>query len=164
MSKTAELVITRTINAPRELVFEAFTQKEHLKHWWGPAGWEMEVIKLDLRPGGICHYCLQADGNVMWSKFVYREISAPEKVIYVSSFADEEGNTNRGPFSETWPLEVLNTLTFSEQNGKTMITLHAVPLTTAEEELETFKSILDSMQQGFGAAFEQLDQYLAAKG
>jgi len=100
MSKTVELVITRTINAPRGLVFEAFTQKEHLKHWWGPAGWEMEVIKLDLRPGGICHYCLQAVGNVM----------------------------------------------------------------SAEEELETFKSILDSMQQGFGAAFEQLDQYLAAKG
>ncbi|MFB5265845.1 SRPBCC domain-containing protein [Paenibacillus enshidis] len=163
MSKTVELVVTRTINAPQELVFEAFAQKEHLKHWWGPAGWEMEVVKLDFHPGGICHFRLQADGNVMWSKFVYREISAPEKVVYVSSFADEEGNINRGPFSETWPLEVLNTLTFSEQDGKTLLSLHAVPLSASEEEVATFSSMNEGMQQGFGAAFDQLEQYLAAK-
>ncbi|MDP4097179.1 SRPBCC domain-containing protein [Paenibacillus sp. P96] len=163
MSETVELVITRTFNAPRELVFEMFTHSEHLKHWWGPTGWTLEVIQLDARPGGCFHFRMRADENVMWSKFIYREISTPEKLVYVSSFCDEEGNITRAPFIQTLPLEILNTFTFEEQNGNTMLTLRTMPLSATEEELETFKSMHDGMQQGFGATFDQLEQYMAAK-
>ncbi|BAU28384.1 uncharacterized protein YndB with AHSA1/START domain [Aneurinibacillus soli] len=164
MSKTIELVITHTFNAPRELVFQAFTQAEHLKHWWGPKDWTLNVSKLDVRPGGIFHYSQQsADGHVMWGKFVYREISAPEKMVYTNSFSDEEGNTIRAPFSQTWPLEILNTLTFTEQDGKTTLTMHGMPLSATDEELQTFESMHDNMQKGFAGTFDQLAEYLASK-
>jgi uncharacterized protein YndB with AHSA1/START domain len=77
-----ELVITRTFDAPRELVFKAWTDPEHLQHWWGPKGFTFDVAKLDFRPGGIFHYSMRSpDGHVMWGKFVYREIVEPEKIV-----------------------------------------------------------------------------------
>src|SRR5665213_745715 len=124
-----ELVITRIINAPRELVFKAFTESERLAQWWGPKGSEIKVSKLELRPGGIFLYNMPTpDGHFMWGKFVYREIISPERIIFISSFSDENGNTIRAPFSETFPLEVMNTLTLIEENGKTHLTLRGVPI------------------------------------
>src|ERR1022692_443042 len=103
-----ELVITRIINAPRELVFKAFTESERLAQWWGPKGSEINVNKLELHPGGTFLYNMETpDGHVMWGKFVYREIIAPERIVFISSFSDENGNTIRAPFSEVWPMEVM---------------------------------------------------------
>lgn len=162
MSKAIELVITRTFDAPRELVFQAFTQAEHLQHWWGPKGMTLRVAELDVRPGGTFLFSMEApDGHKMWGKFVYRENVAPEKIVYTNSFSDEEGNIIRAPFSETWPLEVLNTWTFTEEDGKTTLTLHGVPLHATEEEKQNFADMHGSMQQGFGGTFDQLDAYLA---
>jgi uncharacterized protein YndB with AHSA1/START domain len=162
MSKQIELVITRTFDAPRELVFKAWTESEHLKHWWGPKGFTFGVSKLDLRPGGVFHYSMRSpDGHEMWGKFVYREIVAPEKIVFVNSFSDEEGNTVRAPFSPTWPLEVLNTLTLSENEGKTTLTLRGGPINATEEERKTYEAGFESMKQGFGGTFDQLADYLA---
>lgn len=122
------LVITRTFDAPRDLVFKMWTETEHLKHWWGPKGFTFGISKLDLRPGGVFHYSMTSpDGHEMWGKFVYREIVAPEKIVFINSFSDEEGNTVRAPFSPTWPLEILNTITFAEHEGKTVITMRGNP-------------------------------------
>lgn len=157
-----ELVITRIFDAPRELVFKVWTEPEHLKMWWGPKGFAINVSRLDLRPDGIFHYSMRsADGHEMWGKFVYREIVAPEKIVYVNSFSDEEGNTVRSPFSQSWPLEVLYTLTLSENEGKTTLTLRGGPINATEEERQTFVEFFDSMKQGFGGTFDQLADYLA---
>ncbi|AEI39984.1 SRPBCC family protein [Paenibacillus mucilaginosus] len=164
MSHIVDLIITRTIQAPREIVFQAFTQAEHLKHWWGPKGWVMDVSQIEVRPGGICHYRLQsAEGHVMWAKFVYSEISTPEKLVYISSFSDEDGRTVRAPFSPAFPLEVRNTLTLTELDGRTTFTLHGEPVSATEEEHEFFRSMHESMQMGFGGTFDQLAEYLASK-
>ncbi len=162
MSKQIELVFTRTFDAPRELVFKAFTEPEHLKHWWGPKGYTINVVKFDLRPGGIFHYIQRSPKDQeMWGKFVYREIADPEKLVYTSSFSDEEGNTVRAPFSPTWPLEILNTLTFTEHEGKTTLTMRGVPLSATEEELKTFEAARDMVQKGFAGTLDQLADYLA---
>jgi uncharacterized protein YndB with AHSA1/START domain len=162
MSKQIELVITRTFDAPRELVFKAWTESEHLKHWWGPKGFTMNVSKLDLHPGGVFHYSMRSpDGHEMWGKFVYREIVAPEKIVFINSFSDEEGNITRAPFSPTWPLEVLNTLTLSEIEGKTRLTLRGGPINATEEERRTYEAGFESMKQGFGGTLDQLADYLA---
>lgn len=162
MSATFELVITRTFDAPRELVFKAFTESEHLQHWWGPKGWILSVSTLELRPGGIFHYSQEsADGHKMWGKFVYSEIVAPEKLVFTNSFSDEEGNTIRAPFNQTWPLEILNTLTFVEHEGKTTLTMRGVPLNATEEELKTFEAAQEMVQQGFAGTLDQLADYLA---
>lgn len=157
-----ELVITRIFNAPRELVFKVWTEAEHLQHWWGPKGFTFGVVKLDLRPGGIFHYSMRSpDGHEMWGKFFYREINAPEKLVFINSFSDEEGNTVRAPFSPTWPMEILNTLTFTEHEGKTMLTMRGGPINATEEERKTYEAAFESMKQGFTGTFSQLDDYLA---
>lgn len=157
-----ELVITRVFDAPRELVWKAFTESERLAHWWGPTGFEMLVRTLDLRPGGVFQYSMRSpDGHIMWGKFVYRDIQAPERMVFVNSFSDEEGNITRAPFSPTWPLEVLNTITLTESDGKTTVTLRGGPINTTEAERETFWNAQDSTRQGFAGTFNQLAAYLA---
>ncbi|WP_028776889.1 SRPBCC family protein [Shimazuella kribbensis] len=161
MSKQNELVTTRIFDTSRELVFKAFTETEHLKHWWGP-GYMMNVIKFDLRPGGVFHYIKRSPGGgEMWNKFVYREIIEPERLVYTNSFCDEEGKTIRAPFGPTWPMEILNTFTFIEQKGKTMLTMRAVPLSATEEELKTFEAAHDMVQMGFEGLLDLLGGYLA---
>ncbi len=158
---STEIEITHTFNAPRELVFKAFTESEHLQNWWGPKGWTFDVSKLDFRPGGVFHYSQKsADGNVMWVKFVYSEIIASEKIVYTSFFSDEEGNTVRAPFNANWPLETLNTMTFIRDEGKTTLTMIMVPVSPTKEEIKTFEASQEIVQNGFTGTFDQLSEYL----
>jgi len=158
-----DFVQERILDAPRELVFKAWTEPDRLAHWWGPVGFELGISKMDFRPGGIFHYSMKsAGGNEMWGKFVYHEIDAPERIVFVNSFSDPDGNTVRAPFSETWPLEVYNTLTLTEENGKTKLVLRGYPINATEEELATFEGMRGSMNQGWAGTFGQLDAYLAS--
>jgi uncharacterized protein YndB with AHSA1/START domain len=127
----------------------------------GPKGFTINVTKLDFRPGGIFHYSMRStDGHEMWGKFVYREIVKPEKIVFVNSFSDEEGNTVRAPFSPTIPLEILNNFTFTEHEGRTTLTLRGRPINATEEEHKTFADMHESMQEGYGGTFDQLADYL----
>lgn len=156
-----ELMITRIFDAPRELVFGALTEPERLMRWWGPKGFTWVGCTMDLRPGGMLHYCMRSpDGQDMWGKWVYREIVPPERIVFVNSFADERGNTVRSPFSANWPLEILNTLTLAEHEGKTSLTLRGGPLHATEGELKAFDAGRPSMQRGFAGTWDQLDDYL----
>lgn len=137
------------------------SEPEHLQNWWGPTGFKLGVAGFDFRPGGFFHYNMRSsDGHEMWSKFIYHEIEPPEKIAYVSFFSDSEGSMVRAPFSELIPLEIRYLLTFSEQEGKTTMTLRSGPVNASEEELEFFRGMFESMDQGFGATFDQLDNYL----
>jgi uncharacterized glyoxalase superfamily protein PhnB/uncharacterized protein YndB with AHSA1/START domain len=161
--KSGEFVITRVLDAPRELVWKAFTDPGRMKHWWGPKGFTVIASKMDLRPGGTYHYGLRApDGSPMWGKFVFREIAAPERMVFISSFSDEACGTTRHPFHQSWPLEMLSTFTFEEQKGgKTKLTIRWSPHNATEEERQTFEAGRDSMRQGWGGTLEQLEAYLA---
>jgi uncharacterized protein YndB with AHSA1/START domain len=159
---SAKIEITRTFNAPREFVFKAFTEKEHLLNWWGPKGWTLDITKLEVKPDGVFHYSQESkDGHVMWGKFVFREIKSPEKLVYTNSFSDEEGNTVRAPFNNNWPLEILNTLTFTENKGKTTLTMIGIPVSPNEEEVKTLEQSQEMVQKGFEGTFDQLDDYLS---
>ena len=159
--KTNDFVITRVFNAPRKLIFDAFTQPKDLAHWWGPKGLALEVINLDLRPGGIFHYGMKSpEGHEMFGVFKYIEILSPEKIVFINAFADKEGNIIRAPFNPLWPLEVYNVWTLTEENGKTTLTLKGRPHNASEEENKMFDAGMPSMQQGFGGTFDQLEAYL----
>nr|WP_143414551.1 SRPBCC domain-containing protein [Halobacillus massiliensis] len=157
-----EVKITHTFNAPRDLVFKAFTDSEHLQNWWGPKGWTFHVSQSDFRTGGVFLYSQKpADGDEMWVKFVYSEIIVPEKIVYSSFFSDEKGNIIRAPFNANWPLETLNTLTFTENEGKTTVTAIVTPISAAKEELKAFGDSQDMVHEGFSVTFHQLEDYLA---
>jgi uncharacterized protein YndB with AHSA1/START domain len=159
-----EFTISRSFDAPRDRVWKAWTDPQALAQWWGPKGSQIRVIKLEVRPGGIFHYAMQFQpGHDMFGRFIYREIAAPERIVFVNSFSDAEGGITRAPFPQlgnTWPLEVLNHLTLTERDGKTTVSLRGDPLNATDEERKTFASMADSMRQGFGGTFDQLDEYL----
>ncbi|WP_290980781.1 SRPBCC family protein [Hyphomicrobium sp.] len=162
--KIEPFVISRVFDAPRELVFKAFTEPERMKEWWGPKGFKGIAGEMDLRPGGRYHYGLQApDGSIMWGLFVYREVSAPERIVLVNSFSDAEGGLTRHPMNPKWPLRMLSIFTFEDVgSGKTKLTVSWTPIEESAEEREVFEQARPSMTQGWSGTFGQLESYLGA--
>jgi uncharacterized protein YndB with AHSA1/START domain len=118
---------------------------------------------MDLRVGGTYLYGMETpDGKVMWGKFVYREITPPERLVFINSFSDEAGGLTRHPMAPTWPLQMLSTFTFEEQpGGKSKFTVRWSPYEATEEERQTFDAGHASMQGGWGGTMDQLEAYLA---
>jgi len=156
-----ELVIMRQFNAPKELVWKAFSEAEALAQWWGPPGASIGVTKLDFRPEGIFHYYMESPMGKMWGRFYYLEIVEPERIVFTTSFSDKDGDITRAPFSNDFPLEIMNTLTLHEHEGKTTLILKGKPKNATEAEFNFFTNMFSGMQQGFGGTFDQLDEYLS---
>src|SRR3954469_11488472 len=152
------LVLERVFNAPQELVFKMFKEPEHLKHWWGPRGWELTVCHVDFRPGGVWHYCMKCSdqgqgqfyGMESWGKGVYKEIVETEKIIYTDYFSDPEGNTN-----DTMPATEI-TMEFIDMDGKTKL------VSTGEYvSADALKSVIDmGMMQGITETWDRLEERL----
>ena len=158
----SDFVISRVLNAPRDLVWKCFTEQERMAKWWGPKGVTIVGSKLDLRVGGTHHYGMKTpDGSVMWGLQVYREIVPPSKLVFINSFADEKGGLSRHPMAPTWPLEMLSIFTFEElPGGKTKFTIRWSPHNATAEEQKTFDAGHGSMTQGWSGTLEQLEAYL----
>lgn len=163
-TRTAEFVISRVFEAPRELVFKCFTDPERMQHWWGPRGSKIIAATMDLRVGGTYHGAMRdPSGRVMWAKFVYREVVPPERLAWIHSFSDEAGGLTRHPLSPTWPLQLLSTITFEAQpRDKTKVTIRWSPINATPEEQKTFDVGHASMQQGWNGTLDQLAAYLAS--
>jgi uncharacterized protein YndB with AHSA1/START domain len=153
--------ISRTFDAPLSLVWDMYSQKEHLAKWWGPKDFTWVSGGLDFRPGGTFHYGMRSpDGHIMWGKFVYREIVPMKKIVFTTSFSDEAGMVTRAPFAANFPLEVLNTVEFSENAGKTTLNMTGTPFNAGDDEKAFFESMFPSMNQGFTGTLNQLEAYL----
>ncbi len=161
--RSDEFVITRVFDAPRDRVWSAWTEPDRLKQWWGPKGFVVHTCKVDLRPGGVFHYGMRApDGSDVWGRFVYREIVAPKRLVFVVSFSDPKGGVTRHPWSENWPLQTMSTVEFEEQGaGKTRVTVRWIPHEASDMERKTFAEGCESMQQGWTGTLDQFAGYLA---
>jgi uncharacterized protein YndB with AHSA1/START domain len=140
------LVITRVFDAPRELVFKAWTEPEHLVHWMGPRGFKSTVEHSELRAGGAYRiHMLGPAGDDHWTQGVFREIVEPERLVMAGCWADAKGNA-------TSPETVL-TITLEEQDGKTRLTLHQA----------VFESVTarDEHRGGWNSSLDRLAEYLA---
>jgi uncharacterized protein YndB with AHSA1/START domain len=156
-----EFVVTRSFDAPRELVWKAWTDEQHLAKWFGPKGVPVEYGKNDLRPGGMYHYMLRLpNGGEMWGRWVYREVVPPERLVYVSSFSNKDAELAEPPFQGDWPPEMLSTVTFVERAGKTTVTLRTVPHDATHEQRKFFVTVHGSMRGGWSGTFDQLGDYL----
>jgi uncharacterized protein YndB with AHSA1/START domain len=140
-----EIVMTRVVDAPRSLVFEAHTNPEHLPNWLtGPAGWSMPVCEIDLRPGGAWRFVWrQSDGSEMEMQGEYREVSPPDRVVSTESWG---GN---------WP-ETLNTVALTEEDGKTRIT--QTILYPSKEARDA--ALGTGMKDGVTLSYNRLSDYL----
>lgn len=121
------LVITRVFDAPRELVWKAWTDPKRFVRWWGPKGFTSPACEIDLRVGGKYLACMRSpEGQDYWSTGVYREIVPKGKIVYTDSFSDAEGNPVPASYygmQGDWPPEMIVTVTFEEVGGKTKMTL-----------------------------------------
>src|SRR5207253_2048068 len=140
--KEKDLVLTRVSDAPRERVWKAWTDPRQIAQWWGPAGFTNPRCEVDVRPGGVLRIDMRGpDGTVYPMAGVYREVVAPERLVFTGSALDEKGK----------PLfEVLNTVIFAEQGGKTKLTIKAPP-----EKI--FPLINDLQRWGAWSPYEKRD-------
>lgn len=159
MKKKADLVIIRTFDAPRELVWKAWTEPQSFMRWWGPKDFTTPVSKIDLREGGKYLNCMRSpEGQEYWSTGVYRDIVPMERIVCTDSFADGKGNIVPASYYGMlgdWPKELLVTVTFEEIDGKTKMTLrHAgIPKGKMSEDTET----------GWNQSFDKLAESLKAE-
>lgn len=150
-TKERELIMTRMFDAPRELVFETYSDCKHLMQWWGPREWPLSVCNMDFREGGIWFYCMKGPkGELACGKAVYQEIQKPEKIIYKDYFADENGNVNEDLSSG------LMTIEFAEYDGKTKLTGRAEYPKPSDLE----KVLEMGMIEGMTETLDRLEEHL----
>ncbi len=155
--------ITRSFNAPKDLVFQAFSNEAALAEWWGPVGMALTVKSFDFSPGGKFHYKMEGNGQTMWGLFNYVSITPPDSIEFINSFSDEAGNICKPPFAIDFPLEIFNKLSLQEINGVTTITLKGHPLRATAAQEAVYNSMSGSMNQGFAGTFDQLEKYLESR-
>lgn len=140
-----ELIITRVFDAPRDLVFKAWTDPERAARWWGPKGFHLTHCEMDVRPGGRWRVCMHSrDGVDYWVQGAYREIVEPERFVYTWAWEKPEGKPGR---------ETLVTVELAEQGRKTKMTFRQAEFETVEDR--------DSHRSGWTESFDLLAEYLA---
>lgn len=142
-----ELVITRTFGAPRELVFEAWTDPEHVAQWWGPRGFTITIREMDVRPGGVWRFVMHGPDGVDYdNRIEYVEIVKPERLVYRHG-SDVEGDAGQ--------FQVM--VTFAEKGGKTELTMRMLFATAAQrDETVEFGAI-----EGANQTLDRLAEHLA---
>lgn len=135
-----ELTLTRTFDAPRALVFKAWTQPEHLVRWLGPEGFQGHSIRLDPKPGGSWRACIDSpEGEANWMGGIYHVVEPPERLAFTFAW-DSTG------------FETLVTITLAEIAGKTTMTFHQAPFASIDSR--------DSHAGGWRSSFDRLARYL----
>ena len=138
------LVMQRVFNAPRDLVFKAWTDPKHLVHWSCPRAFTLTHCEGDLRPGGAWRSCMRAsDGTELWLGGVYREIVTPERLVFTHAWDDRTGKPGH---------QTLVTITLAERHGKTEMTFR-------QTEFESVES-RDGHRGGWTECFEKLTEYV----
>jgi uncharacterized protein YndB with AHSA1/START domain len=135
-----EIVVTRLFNAPRALVFEAWTKPEHMMRWWGPKSYTTPSCEMEVRPGGALRLCMRSsDGVDLWVHGVFREVVEPERLVF-TAVNDSDLDA-----------ETLITVTFEDQGGKTLLAMH-----------QTFvkPEVSRGAKEGWTSSFERLAEYL----
>jgi uncharacterized protein YndB with AHSA1/START domain len=144
-----EIVMTRELNAPRDLVFEAHTSCEHMSRWWGPRKYEVIGCDIDFRPGGKWRIVHRGpDGEEYAFRGEYREIERPERIVWTFEFEGFPGQVS------------VETLTLTEHDGRTTLTASSVYDTVEQRDA----MLQSGMADGARETFERLDEYLATLG
>ena len=162
----ADLNLSRIVDAPRDLVFKVWTEAEHFAQWFAPHGVAIPFCRIDPRPGGALHLCHRvADGTEVWLKGTYRELVAPERLVFVLWFVDTGGRPAAHPMIPDWPIDtvILTTVTFADLDGKTRLTVRQVLEPAAAAEKDAAKRERKAARAGWAETLDRLDEYIGAK-
>lgn len=156
-------VINRSFDAPLDLMFKMWTDRDLCSKWQGPAGTEMHFIRHDIKPGGSVFYYMASGANPkIYGKAEYIKIEKPNLLVYTQHFCDESEKVSRHPLAPTWPEAMMTTVDFAEEGpDRTRVTVTWEPYgTVTREEMETFIEGKAGMTQGWTGSFDKLQNYL----
>lgn len=159
-----KFVINRSFDAPIDVMFEAWTNPEHLSKWLPPTGFDMKFIHADIRAGGKSFFVMSnASGLKMYARAEYREVRKPDLLVYAQQFCDENENVSRHPFAPTWPATMLTAVQFiSEDAAHTRVTVTTEVIGDATaEEMATFIEGRSGMMIGWTGSFDKLEEHLS---
>ncbi len=146
-----EILITRVFDAPRELVFKAWADPEHLTRWYAPRGCTVTFRKLEFRLGGTFHSCIRIpNGDECWCTGVYREIIEPERIVFTMAVANANGDSIEpvdAGMDPEWPRETIVTVMFADLGGKTKLTLHQTVLETLAKRTGAYPSWIEMLDR-----------------
>ncbi|MES3037258.1 MAG: SRPBCC family protein [Bdellovibrionota bacterium] len=166
LSDDDKFVINRSFDAPRELMFDMWTDPKHFPKWLPPTGMTMEFIRAEIKPGSSSFYVMHgANGMKMYGKVNYKEIRRPDLIVYTQQFCDENEKITRHPMAPTWPETMLTNVCLTEEGpNRTRVTITwQVHGQATSAERETFHAAKAGMAQGWGGSFEKLEDYLARR-
>ncbi|MES2205558.1 MAG: SRPBCC domain-containing protein [Pseudomonadota bacterium] len=158
-----KFVINRAFDAPLELVFEMWTNPKHFSQWLAPAGFKMEFIRSDIKPGGSTFYFMAGENTAkMYGRAHYLTIEKPNSIVYTQQFCDEHENLSRHPMVPTWPETMLTTVKLTEEElNRTRVTITWEPYgNVTQEELNVFIQSRGNMTQGWTGSLDKLETYL----
>jgi uncharacterized protein YndB with AHSA1/START domain len=155
-------VINRTFEAPINVLFDMWTDPQHLAQWLPPTGSTMRLITPDIRVGGTSFYSMSDGNNTMYGRITYLEINRPSRIVYTQQFSDEHGNVSRYPAMPTWPETMRTNVVFAEEGpAQTRVTVTwEVVGPATREEMETFINGRAGMTVGWTGSFDKLETYL----
>ena len=157
MSELPEYILDRVFDAPREMVWRAWTDPELLSRWYGP-GVETIIHKFDLKPGGMWLNEMKWGDNSHRSKIVFQEVVPEEKLVWHDSPSDSEWNIISNPMMADWPRVILTTVTFEDMGSQTKVRLTWVQFEATEAELACFAGAVDHMGKGWESGYAIMDE------
>ena len=160
MSDLPEYVYEREFDAPRELVWRAWTDPELLSRWYGP-NVETIIHQFDLEPEGCWLNEMKWGENSNYQKVVFKEVSPPaEMVWHHHSSTDADWNDMPNPMMPDWPHLLLTRVSFEENEGRTTVRLSQIPLDCSDAEIACFAEAMANMDKGWGSGFDILADLL----
>lgn len=159
MSDLSEFVLDREFNAPRELVWRAWTDPHFLHRWYGP-GVETVIHKFVLEPEGVWLNEMKMKGGSNFQKIIFKEVSEPEKLVWHHCSADAEWNIAANSMMPDWPRILLTTVTFEERGDQTKVRLSQIPVDATDAEIACFAKMKDGMSGGWGSGYAIIDEVL----
>lgn len=159
MSALPKYIIDRIFEAPRDLVWRAWTDPDILHRWYGP-NIETIIHNFDLKPGGSWLNEMKFGENSDFSRMDFQEIAPPEKMVWRHSSTDSDWNVRANPMMPDWPKVLLTTVTFEDLGEKTNVRLTQTPVDATEAEIACFAAAMGGMDKGWGSGYAIIDELL----
>ena len=158
MSELPEFILDRNFDAPREMVWRAWTDPELLSRWYGP-GAETIIHKFDLKPGGMWLNEMKWGDNSNFQKVVFQDVTQPSRLIWHHySSTDSDWNSTPNPRMADWPHLLLTTVIFEDMGEKTNVRLSQVPIEATDAEIACFAGAMAGMGKGWGSGYAIMDE------
>lgn len=159
MSDLPEFILDRLFDAPRAMVWKAWTDPELMQRWYGP-GVETIIHKFDLKPDGVWLNEMKMGGGSSYQKVIFKEVVKPEKMVWLHCSADADWNVAASAMMPDWPRILLTTVTFEEKGEQTNVRLSQIPADATDAEIACFAKMKDGMSGGWGKGYAIIDDVL----